>query len=169
VTTRSDTDDVVAIWRLQSAYADIVNRRAWPELHGIFVPDATVHLDIVTSEPFTLVGPDEIGRDFIGPSIEKFDHFSFVILNTVVDVEDETTAKGRIFMMEVRHETATNTWPNALGVYEDRYTKRDGRWWIESRRYRSLARQGPEGVVLGAAPGLWPIPWAIGAGDTRSD
>lgn len=152
----SDTDDVVAIWRLQSAYADIVNRRAWPELHGIFVPDAPVHIDMVTADAFTMVGADAIGG-FIGPSIEKFDHFSFVILNTVVDVEDATAAKGRIFMMEVRHETATNTWPNALGVYEDRYVKRDDRWWIESRRYRSLARQGPEGVVLGPAPGLWEL------------
>jgi hypothetical protein len=152
----SETDDVVAIWRLQSAYADIVDRRAWPELHSIFVPDAPVHIDMVTAEAFTMVGADAIGG-FIGPSIEKFDHFSDVILNTVVDVEDDTTAKGRIFMMEVRHETATNTWPNALGVYEDRYVKLDGRWWIASRRYRSLARQGPEGVVLGPAPGLWPL------------
>lgn len=150
----SETDDVVAIWRLQSAYADIVNRRAWPELRGVFVADATVHLDTVTAQPFTLEGPDAIGG-FIGPSIEQFDHFSFVILNTVVDVEDARSARGRIFMMEVRHQTATDTWPNALGVYEDRYTKRDGRWWIASRNYRSLARQGPEGVVLGAAPGLW--------------
>ena len=154
--TTSETDDVVAIWRLQSAYADIVDRRAWAELRGIFVADATVYLDTVTAEPFTLVGPDAVGG-FIGPSIEKFDHFSFVILNTVVDVESDTEAKGRIFMMEVRHETASNTWPNALGVYEDRYTKRDARWWIASRRYRSLARQGPEGVVLGPAPGLWPL------------
>ena len=157
MTDRTDTDDVVAIWRLQSAYADIVNRREWAELRGIFVADATVYLDTVTAEPFTLVGPDAVGG-FIGPSIEKFDHFSFVILNTVVDVDDDTSATGRIFMMEVRHETATNTWPNALGVYEDRYVKRDGRWWIASRRYRSLARQGPDGVVL--PPPTFPLPAA---------
>lgn len=156
MTSTNETDDVVAIWRLQSAYADIVNRRAWPELHGIFVPDAPVHIDMVTADAFTMVGADAIGG-FIGPSIEKFDHFSFVILNTVVDVADDASAKGRIFMMEVRHETATNTWPNALGVYEDRYVKQDDRWWIASRRYRSLARQGPEGVVIGPAPGLWSL------------
>jgi len=152
----TETDDVVAIWRLQSSYADIVNRRAWPELHGVFLPDITIDLDIVTAEPFQLVGPDALGS-FVGESIEKFDHFSFVILNTVVDLEGDDRAKGRIFMMEVRHETATDTWPNALGVYQDQYVKRDGRWWIESRRYRSLARQGPEGVVLGPAPNLWEI------------
>jgi hypothetical protein len=152
----SETDDVVKIWRLQSAYADIVNRRAWPELHGVFRPDIVIDLDVVTEVPFTIVGPDELGR-FVGDSIEKYDHFSFVILNTVVDIESADHAKGRIFMMEVRHETSSNTWPNALGVYQDQYVKLDGRWWIESRRYRSLARQGPEGVVLGAAPGLWPV------------
>lgn len=152
----SETDDVVAIWRLQSAYADIVNRRTWAELHGVFRPDITIDLDIVTEPPFQLVGPDALGS-FVGASIEKFDHFSFVILNTVVDVEGDDRAKGRIFMMEVRHETATDTWPNALGVYQDDYVKIDGRWWIAARRYRSLARQGPEGVVLGPAPGLWPV------------
>ena len=57
----TETDDVVAIWRLQSSYADIVNRRAWPELHGVFLPDITIDLDIVTAEPFQLVGPDALG------------------------------------------------------------------------------------------------------------
>ena len=42
-----------------------------------------------------------------------------------------------------------DTWPIAHGLYQDRYRHVDGRWWFARRRYRSLARMGPGGVVLG--------------------
>ena len=35
----AETVDYVAIQRLQAAYADVVNRRAWPELADLFRPD----------------------------------------------------------------------------------------------------------------------------------
>jgi hypothetical protein len=145
----------VAIWRLQARYADIVTRRAWPELHEVFLPDASVHLDTVTRPPQTVTGPDAFGA-FVAGAIERYDHFAFVILNTVVDVEppaepggESTSATGRIFMCEVRHERDTDTWPNAHGRYEDRYEHDGERWRIAERHYRSMARQGPDGVVLG--------------------
>jgi hypothetical protein len=155
---RTETDDVVALWRLQSRYADIVTRRAWPELHEVFRPDTQVHLDTVTRPPQTITGPDDFGA-FVGTAIERYDHFAFVILNTVVDLDPPaepdagaTTPTGRFFMCEVRHDTATDTWPNAHGRYEDRYVHDADRWWIAERHYRSMARQGPDGVVLGLPP-----------------
>ena len=42
---RDDTQDVVSLWRLQAAYADIVSRRAWAELDTVFLPDTTVEID----------------------------------------------------------------------------------------------------------------------------
>ncbi len=111
--TSALTDHVVALWRLQSRYADIVTRRAWPELGEVFRADTTVHIDTVT------------------PS-----------------------ATGRLFMCEVRHDAASDTWQNAHGVYRDRYVLEDGRWWFAERRYRSMARSGPGGVVLGLPPGF---------------
>ena len=62
-----------------------------------------------------LTGPDALGA-FIETAIERFDHFSFVILNTVVDV-DADTARGRIFMCEIRHDTASDEWTIAHGLY----------------------------------------------------
>ncbi len=39
------TDAVVAIHRLQSAYADTINRRDWADLVPLFAPDAVVTID----------------------------------------------------------------------------------------------------------------------------
>ncbi|HJR25662.1 MAG TPA: nuclear transport factor 2 family protein [Acidimicrobiales bacterium] len=158
---RSEADDVVALWRLQSRYADVVTRRAWPELTDLFLPETTVHVDTVTAPARTFVGPGDFGA-FVGGAIARFDHFAFVILNTVVEVDPSEgvgtrTARGRIFMCEVRHDQASDSWQNAHGVYQDRYLHQDGRWWFAERRYRSMARSGPGGEVLGLPPGLPPI------------
>ena len=83
---RSETDDVVALGRLQARYADVVSRRAWPELRELFLPDTTIELDVVTAPPRSITGPDAFGA-FVKASIERFDHFTFVILNSVVEVE----------------------------------------------------------------------------------
>jgi hypothetical protein len=154
---RTETDDVVALWRLQSRYADVITRRAWAELHDLFLPDTTVHVDTVTAPPRTFVGPGALG-EFVAGAIARFDHFAFVILNTVVDLDpapdgtEPTTARGRIFMCEVRHDQASDSWRNAHGVYQDRYRHQDGRWWFAERHYRSMARTGPGGEVLGLPP-----------------
>lgn len=152
------TADVVALWRLQHAYADVVTRRAWPELHDLFLPTTTVLVDTVTTPARTFTGPDELGG-FIGAAIERYDHFAFVILNAVVDVEtptDPDTATGRIFMTEIRHEAATDDWHQAYGLYQDDYRRVDGRWRFAARRYRSLARTGPVPAVPGLPSDLPP-------------
>jgi len=153
VPTTSETDDVVALWRLQSGYADVVTRRAWPELRDLFQPETTVHIDTVTAPLRTIVGPDDFGA-FVAGAIERYDYFAFVILNRVVDLDgpDPDTASGRIFMCEIRHDAASDRWHNAYGLYQDRYTRLDDRWWFAERRYRSMARTGPEPAVFGLPP-----------------
>jgi hypothetical protein len=162
---RDDTHHVVSLWRLQASYADTITRRAWSELASLFRPDAVVVLDTVTAPVRTIIGPEALGA-FVGPAIERFDHFTFVILNSVVDVtrlpeEDPDgvgLATGRIFMCEVRHDQETDDWPNAHGLYQDDYEFVDGRWWISGRRYRSLARAGAAGAVFPMPDGLRPFP-----------
>ena len=68
--TSALTDHVVALWRLQSRYADVVTRRAWPELHELFRPDTTVHIDTVTAPVREVTGPDAFGT-FVGAAIER--------------------------------------------------------------------------------------------------
>jgi hypothetical protein len=135
-----ETIDYVAITRLQSAYADVVNRRAWPEFDDLFRPDAPVTVDMVTNPVINTVGPRGIG-DFIGGAIERFEFFEFVVLNTVVTIDGDT-ATGRVFMCELRQERESGRFTRAFGVYRDDYARVDGKWWFARRRYQSLARSG---------------------------
>jgi hypothetical protein len=139
-----ETIDYVAITRVQARYADVVNRRAWPELGELFTADAPIRVDTVTAPAHDFVGPVALG-EFIGGAIERFDFFEFVILNTVVDVggdDDPDVATGRVFMCELRRERESGRFTTAFGVYHDRYVRTDGRWRFARRDYQSLARSG---------------------------
>jgi hypothetical protein len=52
----ADAIDYIALRRLQSAYADISTRRAWAELHEIFLPEAVVSVDRRNAAPLEMVG-----------------------------------------------------------------------------------------------------------------
>ncbi|HVT64589.1 MAG TPA: nuclear transport factor 2 family protein [Mycobacteriales bacterium] len=147
--------DVIELQRLQSAYADVVSRRAWPELERLFLPDVTVEVDTVSSPAKTFTGTAEFIA-FVSAACERFDHFQFVILNSVLEVTGEA-AIGRIFMCEIRHETAIEDWNTAYGLYSDRYRKVDGTWWFAERHYRSIARTGPQAGIFGLPAGLTQI------------
>ena len=128
--------------RLQHAYADVVNRRAWAELGDLFAPDAVVTLDTRTGEPRRLVGGEAVGA-FIDGAIAGFSFFEFVILNAHIvfpDGPEAGTAVCRLFMCEIRQEAASGRMTTAFGLYHDRYTGADGRWRFAERRYHSLAR-----------------------------
>lgn len=138
------TDDVVAIERLQSAYADVVNRRAWAELAGLFLPDAVVRIDTVTRDPFELVGPDALGG-FIDGAVQRFAFFEFIRLNAHIEVDldgDPDAARCRLFMCEVRRDVGTLDWSVAYGVYHDRYLRTPDGWRFARRDYQSLTRSG---------------------------
>jgi hypothetical protein len=130
----------VALRRLQSRYADIVTRRAWPELAGIMRPDCVITVDVV-DRALEFHGPGAIG-DFIGTQLEQFDFFEFVILNTVIDIDPTAgTATARMYMQEARQDVADGRRSDTYGVYHDRFARdADGRWWFARRRYRSYAR-----------------------------
>jgi hypothetical protein len=93
--------------------------------------------------------------------LERFDFFEFVILNSVIDVTGAGAAAGRLYIVEVRHDRATDEWSNAFGLYEDTYAVQDETWRFAARRYRSLARRSPTGSEilpsLGSVGGQQPI------------
>ena len=144
--------------RLQHAYADVVNRRAWPELERLFRPDAEVVIDRRAGEPLRLIGGIEVG-DFIGTAIAHFSFFEFVILNAHIafpDRVDSGTATCRLFMCELRQDGDTGQFTSAFGLYHDRYVLEGGRWWFAQRAYHSLARHGAVLDVFGlpTEPGI---------------
>ena len=148
--TTDATDDIVAIGRLQSAYADVVNRRAWGELDGLFMADAHIRIDTVTRPTIELVGAEALG-DFIGSAVERFAFFEFVPLNAHTELGAESgpggdpdAAHSRWFMCEVRRDVDDLDWSIAYGVYHDRYRRTTSGWRFEQRDYRSLTRtDGP--------------------------
>jgi SnoaL-like domain len=133
--------DFIAIQRLQASYADIVTRRQWSELSQIFVPEATVTIDMVEGDPFVLHTPQGIG-EFIRTAIERFDFFEFVILNSVIDFDPAGSerATARMYMAELRQAGEGGRRSTAFGLYRDTYVKSGNDWLIETRKYRSAAR-----------------------------
>jgi hypothetical protein len=137
-----ETLDYAAICRLQAAYADAVTRRAWLDLDPLFLPDAPITVDTVTSAPFEHVGAAGIGG-FIAGAVERFEFFELVILNVhAIFGSEAESARSRSFTCELRQESANGHWTNAFGVYHDDLTKVDGRWRYARRRYQSIARTG---------------------------
>jgi len=129
----------LGITRLQSAYADVVSRRAWHELNMLFEPQAPLHITTVTAETMHFTGPEEFGA-FVAGAVERLEFFEFVNLNTVIDVKPGPTATGRLWMVELRQDRAGGGWSNAFGVYHDSYALTDGAWRFSERRYQGLAR-----------------------------
>ncbi len=136
-----ETVDYIAITRLQNEYADVVTRQSWDELVPLFQPHCRIHLDLIQSG-MDFTGPGEIGQ-FIAGSLEQFEFFQFVILNTVIRVKDATRATGRMYMSELRQYAHGGNWSVIHGIYHDNYEKNtDGVWQFAARDYQSLARSG---------------------------
>lgn len=152
---RGMSGDFGEVQRLQAAYADVVSRRSWAELERLFLPDVTIEVDTVSTPARQFAGPHEF-IEFVSAACERFDHFQFVILNAIAEVRGEE-AVGRIFMCEIRHHAAEDVWSTAYGLYQDVYRKVDGQWWFADRRYRSLARTGPQAGIFSLPADLPPL------------
>jgi hypothetical protein len=144
-----ETVDYIAVRRLQDAYADVVTRRAWPELEDLFRPDAELVLDVRRGDVLSFTGPQAIGS-FIGQSIERFEFFEFVVLGTRVrfDPDDPDRASARLYMCELRQSVEEGRHSVAYGLYQDDHVRVDGRWWYAHRHYSSLARTAPDLAVF---------------------
>lgn len=151
----AEVADHHAIDRLQRAYADVVNRRAWGDLPPLFLPEATIELDLVTSPVRTIAGPEALGQ-FVGAALEAFSFFEFVILNSHVELltdGDPDRATARMFMRELRLRSGETARSDVFGLYRDHYLRTPSGWRIEQRRYRSMARF-PEADVFPLPPDL---------------
>ncbi|MGH9097330.1 MAG: nuclear transport factor 2 family protein [Acidimicrobiales bacterium] len=156
-----------AIRRLQHAYADVVNRRAWPELEDLFLPDTAITIDTRKGEPLQLVGGRALG-EFIGASVGRFSFFEFEILNAHIVFPHGAAAEsaiGRLYMCEHRLDESSGRWTNAFGLYHDRYTFDGARWWFAERNYHSLARHSPDLEVF---PSPDPAPIEVPGADHHS-
>ena len=85
-------------------------------------------------------GPVAIGA-FISEQLEQFSFFEFVILNSVVHIDDDGARAGaRMYMQEARQNVTDGRRTDAFGVYHDRLERHDGKWWLAKRIYGSYSR-----------------------------
>lgn len=140
--TRNPLDemvDFIAIQRVHAAYADIVTRRAWDELTTIMLPTCSLTLNL-GDRTMSIDGPVAIGA-FISEQLEQFSFFEFVILNSVVHIDDDGARAGaRMYMQEARQNVTDGRRTDAFGVYHDRLERHDGKWWLAKRIYGSYSR-----------------------------
>ena len=139
-----ETLDWVAIRRLHARYADVVNRRAWPELADLFLPDAVVRVEMPRQDPVEAVGPAALGA-FIDAAVKRFDWFQFVVLEARIEwpaggPDDE--ALGRLYMVELRLDAKTGQETKAFGLYQDRYRRTAAGWRFAARRFQPTTWSG---------------------------
>lgn len=145
---------LVALHRLHATYADVTTRRAWDELGPLFVPDCPITIDTRGAEPHRFVGAADLAS-FIDESLQQFEFFQFVVLNSVFTLPergDANRAVGRMYMSELRQRVVGGSWSQIYGLYQDRYVRIDARWRFAERRYSTLARPNPDVQVFPAPP-----------------
>jgi hypothetical protein len=146
------TDDYVAISRLQSAYADIMSRRAYSELESIFLPDTLlVTAQLGQADAVREIrGPASIG-EFIDEHVGHLEFFQFVVLNAVVDVAvggDPCRATGRVHICELWKDPHGRS-SAFFGLYLDDYTKIGDSWWFGRRKFKALGLSRRDFAVFG--------------------
>ncbi len=138
----------VDLLQLQARYGDLVTRRDWEALHGLFLPACTRRLDL-RQQVIEHTGADAIVQ-FVAAGVGRFDFFLFSIMNSVVDVSaDGADASGRLYIRESRVD-AEGQESTALGLYRDQYRRTSEGWRFAHRDYTTLARTSPAGNGLEA-------------------
>ena len=104
-----DSQDYLAIMRLQRSYADIATRAAWKEVASLATPDARFSFDTHSGTVFEMNGPVAFG-EFGARMTKSFTFYEYIPLNFVVTIGPDGTAEGRSFSLEVAEDGETGDW-----------------------------------------------------------
>jgi SnoaL-like domain len=135
-----DSQDYLAIMRLQRSYADIATRAAWKEVASLATPDARFSFDTHSGTVFEMNGPVAFG-EFGARMTKSFTFYEYIPLNFVVTIGPDGTAEGRSFSLEVAEDGETGDWVEFYGVYRDEYELFEGSWRFSLRHYRTYGRR----------------------------
>jgi uncharacterized protein (TIGR02246 family) len=117
----------IALRQLVSRYCDAVVRKDTEAFAEVWDTDAT-----------WVLGKPIVGRDAIGAAFDKLvKQYAYLVQtapNAVFEVDEAAgTATGRVTILEQFKKTRTG--PGSLvGVYHDRYVRRQGGWLFAERR-----------------------------------
>lgn len=118
----------LAITRLINDYCHGFDKRDWPRFEAVWHEDATWHI----ARDVEVVGAAAIleraRKMWLENDLQQSHHHS---ANVVIAIDGES-ATGLIDARADVQER-NGAWSHALGTYEDRYERRDGRWKIARR------------------------------------
>ena len=127
--------EIELIRQLKYRYARCLDTKQWAEFENIFVPEATA---AYSGGAHSFEGREAIVRFMI----ESMGSTTMLTAHTMTSPEirltSETTAEGT---WALRDEVVMLDWQMTVrgaAYYEDRYVKREGRWWIAHTGYRRI-------------------------------
>ena len=125
---------VAAILALSADYCRGADQRDLPLFLSVWADDAFWQV----SEEMAFRGGDEIAAAIV-KQWESIKHAHHWTSNPAITIDGET-AEAR-FDGQTEVQLLDGGWLRIAGEYEDRYEKRDGRWWMLSRRARVLSQR----------------------------
>ena len=96
-----ETIDYVAITRLQSAYADVVNRRAWHEFDDLFRPGAPLdyhYRDVPRQKQLLREHFADMGWQVL-QLLDELDHTPTFYFDSITQLRLETWSRGRVTLV----------------------------------------------------------------------
>ena len=130
--------EIEEIKRLKYRYMRCVDKKLWKEMEDVFVPEATV---AYSAGRYSYEGRDAI----IAWLKQGMDRDAFHSTHSVHHPEIELVASDRatgIWKLEdIVIDVEFDITISGAAFYEDRYVKRDGRWWIEHMGYERVFEQ----------------------------
>lgn len=144
------------IQQLANRYAVAVGAHAFDVLVDLFVDDVRVARGQQGREAL---------RSFYEQTLDPNSVTILLVGSHVIDLQDADHATGVVYCY---CETGTDArWIRQMIAHEDRYERRDGRWYFVSRRHELFYGVDAEPSPLGQAPANWPssnigrgsVPW----------
>lgn len=124
---------IAAICALSADYCRGADQRDLPLFLSVWADDAVWQV----SEERSFRGRDEIA-DAIANQWESTQRAHHWTSNAAITVDGEL-AQAR-FDVHTEVQLLEGAWLRIAGEYQDRYVKRDGRWWMMSRSARMLSQ-----------------------------
>lgn len=138
--TPQETSDVIEIQQLIYRYAWAVDHRELSLLDTVFVPDATIHLNVVFGRKL----PYAEMRDWLPAQLQIFRMTQHCMANPMIEVRGDTAQSrtyGNLMHVQERLDGTTN-YVVMHAAYADELIRTPAGWRIVSRRLDNMWTEG---------------------------
>lgn len=132
ISIQQDPAAFIAIHQLLQRYTDVINRRDWEALPELFWEDAI--WQALKPVDMQLAGLAAI-REGIPASVSRTSFLVQFATGVVIELDNEFSAKVRSHLSELGAFLQTGKGLQAVGVYRDVVTSRDGVWKFSVREF----------------------------------